>query len=348
MTNSVKSKVGLPPGALVYIGDYPQNTLSVELIKYSKDFIDVNPDCKVSEIDALALDNQWVNFVGLNYTDEIESLGGKFEINPLVLEDIANTNQRPKYELFDNYIFFAVKMYQVNSKEVIEREHLSMLLFKNMIISFQETKEDLFGSIRTHLSEKSSKVRSKKIDFLFARLLDTVVDNYMMVIEHFENDIEDIEEKLFSDHELVDLRSIHHARKDLRKFKRDVNALKEAIFQVFKDAENKLSKGVNAYLKDIYGHLLQIGDSIESNQDHLSNLLSTYDSQVNNKLNQIMKVLTIMSAIFIPITFVAGVYGMNFENMPELKSSNGYFFAIGFMVLISIFMVGFFKRKNWL
>lgn len=348
MTNSVKSKVGLPPGELVYIGDYPQNTLAVELIKYSKEAIDTTPNYEISDLDGLSVENQWLNFIGLNYTEEIENIGAKFEINALVLEDIANTNQRPKYELFDNYIFFAVKMYQVNSKELVEREHLSILLFKNLLISFQETQVDLFGSIRTHLSEKGSKVRGKKIDFLFARMIDTVVDNYMMVVEHFENDIEDIEEKLFSNHELVDLKLIHHARKDLRKFKRDVTALKEAIFQVLKDSENKLSKGVNAYLKDIYGHLLQIGDSIESNQDHLSNLLSTYDSQVNNKLNQIMKVLTIMSAIFIPITFVAGVYGMNFENMPELKSGNGYFFALGFMVLISIVMVGFFKRKKWL
>lgn len=342
-------KIGLPPGSLIYTGDKFDVEPYFEYIYYT------DGECEGPKISKTVLTKNstentkhWLNYVGLHAVENIEAVGKQYNIEPLILEDILSTKQRPKYEGSLQSAFVTLKVFHLNVGDVIEQESLSLYLTGNSVISFQEKKEDFFNKLRERLGQKGSKIQALGTDYLFIRLIDTVVDNYFTVQDYYETKGDELEELLFENYELVNLQEVYQMKRELKVFKKSVSALKEAVYQLIKDKNPLINPGNEKFVFDVHDHLIHINEGVDSTIEMYNGLMNAYDSHANNKLNQIMKVLTILSSIFIPITFLAGIYGMNFENIPELKSDNGYFILLGVMGLSTILMLLFFKKKRWL
>ncbi len=343
------SKIGLPPGSLIYTGHFASEKPVFEKYTYGPDFCEVISKKNISKVDFQLSDkNTWLNYVGLNFTDNVSLIGKTYNIDILTLEDILNCNQRPTFEGNANQVFVALHLYHFGEGNELQKEQLSIVLKEKLVITFQETQEDVFDRMRAKLKENGSKIQNAGTDYLFIRLIDTVVDNYFTVDDFYETKGEELEELLFEDYEKVSLKEIHHLKKELKVFKKSVNALKEAVYKLIKEQSELIDEANEKFIFDVYDHLIHISESVDGTIELYNGLISAYDSHANNKLNQIMKVLTILSSIFIPITFLAGIYGMNFENIPELKATNGYYILLSVMGICTIGMLLFFKKKRWL
>lgn len=349
-TNISHKKVGLPPGTLTYVGNKKANKTKITVIDYTEDSFLENEYNNIKDCFHLrdSKSISWINIDGLYDIEIIEQLGHHFNLHPLLLEDVLNTKHRPKTEEFDDYIFLTLKMLEIdkNQKSIIN-EQVSFILGKTWVISFQEQQGDIFNSIRERLKLSMGNIRKLGADYLLYRLLDTVVDNYFFVTEHFNVGIDQLEDQVLKSPQENTLHKIQKLKKELITIRKAVSPLREAVSLLEKD--NKLFKqGTKRYLRDVYEHIIQVNDSIEHLRDVLSTLTDLYHTGVSNKMNEVMKVLTIIATIFIPLTFIAGIYGMNFEIIPELKWKYGYAGVWGLMILIFIVMIIFFKRKKWL
>lgn len=346
---SVNNKIGLPPGSLIYTGEHTGVKPFFEHISYADHIHKVTSKSKVNKIE-LGLENEkeWFNYVGLHDIANVEFIGQIFNIDPLTLEDILSTKQRPKYEGSLAHAFITMKVFHLREADVVEKENLSIYLKPSAVLTFQENKEDFFNRLRERLSQNGSKIQNASSDYLFIRLIDTVVDNYFLILDHYETKGDDLEELLFENYENIDLREIHDIRKELKEFRKSVNALKEAVYQLIKDKNPLIAQENEKFVLDVHDHLLHINEAVDGTIELYNGLFSAYDSHANKKLNQIMKMLTILSSIFIPITFLAGIYGMNFDNMPELKSTYGYYVLLSVMIVSTILMLFYFKKKRWL
>ncbi len=347
--NSIKA--GLPPGSLIHIGNQKTENVSISIVDYTKlNIIEKNIKSPKECISYIEKDScSWFNVCGLHETKTVSLIGEVFNLHPLLLEDILNTNHRPKVEEFDDYLFVSLKILGVNQEHSeIKSEQISLVVGKNWLISFQEQDNDIFNSLIQRLHTPQTNIREKGVDYLLYRLIDTIVDNYFYVTEFISEQSEIIEEKITVSTSKDLLTEVQNLKKQLIKAKKTINPLREVLSYMQSDKTNFVHESTARYIHDVYDHIIQMGESLDTQREIISNIMDLYHSYVSNKMNQIMQVLTIISTIFIPLTFIAGIYGMNFEYMPELHWKYGYYSTWGIMILIMITMILFFKRKKWL
>jgi len=291
----------------------------------------------------------WINLDGIHQVDSIEKIGKHFKIHPLVLEDIMNTGQRPKMEDFNNYLFLVLKMLSYDEEEnETKTEQVSLILSSNYVISFQESEGDVFDPIRERIRTDRGRIRKMGVDYLAYSLIDAIVDNYFMVLEKIGEKIEDIEDELVKNPTPEVLHTIHRLKRELIFLRKSVWPLREVISRLERWESPLIDKSIDIYLRDVYDHTIQVIDALETFRDMLSGMLDIYLSSVSNRMNEVMKVLTIIATIFIPLTLVAGIYGMNFKYMPELDWVWGYPMVYTVMLAVSAVMLVYFRRKKWL
>ena len=344
-------KAGLPPGTLVHIGERKTEKVKIRILDYDEVQFE-EKEAKTIEESFPFKDKPtvtWINIDGLHEVEIIEKLGSHFGLHPLLLEDILNTDQRPKMEDYGDYIFVVLKMlYSGKNKGEIEAEQVSLIFGSNFVISFQEHEGDVFKPIRDRIRNNKGRIRKSEADYLAYTLLDAIVDNYFLILEKVGEKMEDTEQHLTTNPSPETLRYIRKLKNEMIFLRKSIWPLRELINGLERCESILIHESTGAYLRDIYDHTIQIIDTVESYRDMISGMVDIYLSSISNKMNEVMKVLTIFASIFIPLTFVAGVYGMNFEFMPELTWHWSYFALLGFMALIGISLVIYFKRKRWL
>jgi len=291
----------------------------------------------------------WLNINGVHQIETLEQVGKHFGLHPLVLEDIANAGQRPKMEDFDDYIFVVLRMLRFDEKEnETKTEQISLLLGPDFVISFQEKEGDVFDSIRERIRNNKGRIRKMGADYLAYALMDAVVDNYFMILEKLGETIEEIEEKLVTNPTSETLHTLHDLKREMVFLRKSVWPLREVINRLERSESPLINKSTYVYLRDVYDHTIQVIDAVETFRDMLSGMLDIYLSSISNRMNEVMKVLTIIATIFIPLTFIAGIYGMNFRYMPELEQAWSYPAILILMVIITIVMLVYFRRKKWI
>ena len=342
-------KAGLPPGTLVPIGAVEAGEVRISLIDFSESHFEERAIKSVEEIFPFKESPTvtWINIDGVQNTEIIEKIGEHFGIHPLVLEDIVNTGQRPKMEDFTDYLYVVLRMLYMEDEKV-QSEQVSIVLGPNFVISFQERPGDVFDPIRERLRNAKGRVRSMGADYLTYALVDMIVDNYFAILEYLGEKIECIEDELIDRPSPDTLQVIHTLKRKLIFIRKSVWPLRELISGLERAESKLIADTTPVYLRDVYDHTIQVMDAVESYKDVVSGMLDTYLSSISNRMNEVMKVLTIIATIFIPITFIAGIYGMNFKHMPELLWSWAYYAALGLMGCISAVMLIYFKRKGWL
>jgi magnesium transporter len=344
-------KSGLPPGTLVYLGEKKVEQVRISYIDYDEQSYQEKQVSKIEECFPFKATPtvSWINIDGLHEVEILEKLGRQFELHPLMLEDILNMDQRPKYEDFDKHIFIVLKMLSFdNETQSVESEQVSLVLGENFVISLQERVGDVFDPIRERIRNAKGRIRKLGPDYLMYSLLDAIVDNYFGILEKLGDKIEAMEEELVGEPTQKTLQQIHYLKKEMIYLRRSVWPLRELISGMERSESPLIEDSTDAYLRDLYDHTIQVIDTMESFRDMVSGMLDTYLSSLSNRMNSIMKVLTIIATIFIPLTFVAGVYGMNFKYMPELNSRWGYPVVWLVMLIIAGAMLIYFKRKKWL
>ncbi len=347
-----KSKLGLAPGTLIFTGQQKMEKAVFSILIYNENEVqEIIPNSlsdSIQLIDTTVNDTLWINIDGIHDEDIIESICSKLLVHKLSMEDILSVGQRPKIDEFDNYIHLVIKMMMLNEDDEIEDEQISFILHKNILISFQEKTGDVFEGVRKRIIEGKGFIRKRGSDYLLYALVDSVVDHYFLILETLGEKIETLEKELLLNPDESVLAKLHHLRRETLDLRRSVYPLREVISRFEKIDETILNPDVRIFIRDLYDHTIQVIETIEVLRESASGLLDLYMNSVSNKMNEIMKVLTIMASIFIPLTFIAGVYGMNFTNMPELEFKYGYFVVWGVMVLVFLIMLVYFKRKKWL
>jgi magnesium transporter len=344
-------KAGLSPGSLIHIGDRKIETVIISLINYDAEHLEEKqlPTIEASFPYRDTLPVTWVNVDGLHDLKVVEKMGAHFDIHPLVLEDIVNTGQRTKVEEFDDYIYIVFKMLVFDETVGhITSEQISLILGPHILFSFQEKEGDVFNFVRERIRRARGRIRRSGCDYLAYALMDAVVDHYFVVLEKLGEKIESLEEQLLEESTHQILEDIHHLKREMIFFRKQVWPLREVTNGLIKDPSELVRESTHVFLRDVYDHTIQVIDTIESFRDVLSGLSDLYLSTVSNRMNEVMKVLTVMATIFIPLTFIAGIYGMNFEFMPELKWRWSYPTLWLILVVIFFTMLGWFKRKKWL
>jgi magnesium transporter len=344
-------KAGLPPGTPVFVGEKRVKEVRISYIDYDeakfeeKEVEDIVQCFPFKDTPTVT----WINIDGIHEVDIIEKMGKHFEVHPLVLEDIVNTTQRPKLEDFGQYIVIILKMLYYDEKNNETKvEQVSLILGENFVISFQEREGDIFEPIRERIRKGKGRIRKMGADYLAYTLLDAVVDGYYFILEHLGGQIESLEDRVVSDPQPETSQEIHELKREMIFLRRSVWPLREVVNSLERGESPLIKKACRVFLRDVYDHTIQVIDTVETFRDMISGMHDTYLSSISNKMNEVMKVLTIIATIFIPLTFIAGIYGMNFEFMPELKWHGAYFAVWGVIVLVAVLMVIFFKRKRWL
>ena len=344
-------KAGLPPGSLVHVGEKKVESPKVTIFDYLEDHFQEREAATVDECipfkDTPTV--TWINIAGIHDVEILRSLGDCYAIHPLVLEDILNTEQRPKLEDFGTYLFIVAKMlYLERGTSEVRAEQISMIVGPNFVISFQETEEDVFEGIRERIRSGRGRIRHRGADYLAYALLDAVVDGYFVILETIGGELEDIEDQLIRDPSAGVLQIVYEMKRELIFLRKSVWPLREVLAVLSRQESELIKQETIAYLRDVYDHTIQVIDTIESLRDLVAGMHDTYLSSISNRMNEVMKVLTIFATIFIPLTFIAGVYGMNFDWMPELRWHWSYPILWLFMLAVGISMLVFFRRKRWL
>ncbi len=337
------------PGTVNYTGKKTTTVTELDIIDYSKEHYNRFETNDIHE--AFNYEDStnitWINVNGLSNTDDIITLGTHFELHPLIQEDIVSTYQRPKIDEYEDYLFIVFKMLHYDD-EKLTNEHISMVVGKDYVLTFQEAEGDVFGDLRERLEHGKGRIRTVGSDYLMFAILDAVVDNYFTVMEFLSNKVELLEDKLFDKKEDPDIaEEIQGLKKDILRIRKAVVPLREVVNRLEKIESPLIEERTNKYIRDLYDHIIQVNESVEIYREMIWSLMDMYMTTISNKMNEVMKVLTIMSTIFIPLTFLAGIYGMNFEYMPELHYKNSYFLLLGIMVLVVFGMIYYFKKKKW-
>ncbi len=344
-------KAGLPPGTLVHIGEKKTEIPRITIIDYDETHFQ---EREAKSIEECFLFKEkptvtWINVDGLHQVDVMEKLGECYGLHPLVMEDILNTDQRPKMEDYGEYIYIVLRALELGSKSnEVETEQISLVLGSNFVFSFQERKGDTFDPVRDRIRNGKGRIRKMGADYLAYALLDSIVDNYFIILEKIGEKIEFLEEKLVSGPSPETLQAIQHLKREMIFLRKAIWPLREVISGLERGESSLIKESTRVYLRDVYDHAIQVMDTIETYRDMVSSMLDIYLSSVSNRLNSVMKVLTIIATIFMPLSFLAGVYGMNFKFMPELEWRWSYPLIWLIMVGIGVFMLTYFKKRRWL
>ena len=345
-------KVGLSPGTPIHIGQQKMETMKITIIDY--DEATYYEELETTDMAQLAAAKEsepitWINVAGLHQIETIQAIGQIFDIHPLLLEDILNTEQRPKIDQVDNCLYIILKLihWHENSNE-ISTEQISIVMGGRFVITFQEQEEDIFDPLRQRLRLGKGRIRQCGSDYLAYTLLDMVVDHYFLILENMGEQIEQVEDELLRDPTTKTLQKIHALKREMISLRRSVWPLREVIGGLQRSESALFQESTLIYLRDVYEHTVQVIDTIETFRDVVSSLLDVYLSSVSNKMNEVMKVLTVIATIFIPLTFITSLYGMNFRYMPELEFRWAYPFLWLILVTISLAMLVYFRKKEWL
>ncbi len=344
-------KSGLPPGAIVYIGDLEGDVQAIQRITESPDGVESTIVSDVQHLQDWASWSglNWINVDGIHDTELIEEFGRAFQIHSLILEDIVNSEQRPKVEEYVDQVFLTMRMLDHRSTEESDTgEQISFILGPTYLLTFQERPGDIFDPIRERMKNPESRLRTKGNDYLLYALIDLIVDNYFFILENIGDELESIEEEFFRDQDSLSLQHLQQRKRQLQQFRRVVNPLRDAISTLYRDENPLISDSTRRYLSDVHDHLIQVQEILDTHREFCVELRETHLALLGNRTNEVMKVLTIIATIFIPLTFIVGVYGMNFDHMPELHSRWGYPIVWFVMVLCALGLIRYFRKKNWL
>ena len=350
-TRRVSAKTGLPPGTPVHLGDHETAPVKITAFHYNEMSFE---EVTLEEAEQVAqYQNRagvtWINVNGIHEVDKIQTIGKLFGLHPLVLEDITNAGQRPKIEDYGEYVFVVTKMvYLDEQKQDVVAEQVSLVLSAGYVITFQEREGDVFAFVRDRIRSAKGQIRKMAGDYLLYSLIDAIVDHSFAVLEGLEEIIQSLETPLMEDPQPENLALIHTARTNIIFVRRSVWSVREVLAKIDRQDLPHFAPSTRVYFRDVYDHAIQVVEIVDTLRDIISGMTELYLSSVSNRMNGTMKILTVIATIFIPLTFIAGVYGMNFTNMPELAWRWGYFAALGLMGAIGVLMVVFFKRKKWL
>lgn len=344
-------KVGLPPGSLIQLGEKKTDKIQIEVFDYDADSLTEKRDASIQDCLKFLETPRitWINISGIDDIQTIELIGKRFGLHPLLLEDIMSTGQRSKLDNYKDTIYLVVRLlrYNDNRKEA-EDEQVSLVLGKNFLISFLESPNNVFAPIRERLRPTRSRIRQRGADYLCYALIDCLVDNYFLILEKVDGKLESLEEELIKSPTPNTLQQIQQTKREITLLRKSVWPMREVISNFRRIESPLIQDTTKLYLHDVYDHTIQAIDTIESFRDITSGMLDIYLSNISQRMNEIMKVLTIVATIFVPLTFVASVYGMNFDNIPELHSQYGYYIVLGVMLAIALSMVYYFRRKAWI
>lgn len=344
------SKAGLPPGTPVYIGQPKVEQLRCRAYLYNQTTFEERtpcPDeCANLRQEGITL---WLDVVGLHDVDAIHTVAEAFQLHPLTLEDILNTHQRPKAEEYEGYLYLVMRMLTFDpGSQRIESEQVSLIIGADFVLSFQEREGDVFEPVRDRLRAPQSRLRARSADFLAYSLIDAIVDHYFVVLEHVGDQIEKLEAQLMTQADGALLQAIQSWRHALLEFSHAAWPLREAIGWLARDETPYIQEATRLYLRDVYDHLMYVIENLTTYREMLSNLVELYLSATSNRLNEVMKMLTIIATVFMPLSFIAGIYGMNFEYMPELGWRWGYPAVLVLMLIVAVGLLYYFRRRGWL
>lgn len=351
-----EKKPGAAPGTVVHTGEQHLEEIAITVYDYDQPHFKKVPVDTIQQVKSYLEEptKTWINVCGLHDIEQLKSIWDFFNLHPLIQEDIVSTSQRPKVESYSNCVFFVLQIFSYDkSQHRLHSEQMSIVLGENYVLSFQETDRDYFSPIVKRLSIDESRIRQVGADYLCYALIDTAVDHYFAILEYIADEIEQLEDELLEEPDPHLLEQIHKIRREIIYFRKAVWPLRDAINSTIRDESKFITSDTKIYLRDVYDHMVQVIDNIENYRDMILGLHDMYMSYVSNRMNEVMKVLTIIATIFIPLTFIAGIYGMNFNtqssplNMPELNWYWGYPVSLALMAGIAVIMIIYFKRKGW-
>ncbi len=345
-------KPGLPPGSVIFDGERKVETATVNCIQFGPEFLKEFPVNSLDSVKAILEDEHvaWLDVVGLHNVELIEQVGTSVGIHPLIKEDIVSTGQRPKVEFYDDYIYIVVKMilFDHESDAGLSIEQVSLVVGDGFVVTFQERPGDVFEPVRERIRTGHGRVRKSGADYLAYAILDIIVDHYFIVLGTYSDLLDDLEDQILDDPAPARQSKLRDHRKELISLRRAVWPVREVVASLERTESPLLSTDVRPFYRDVHDHAVQILDIVESLRDVIGGLMDLYLSSLSNRMNEIMKVLTIFGSIFLPLSFMVGMYGMNFDNMPELHFRYGYPILIACMVAVASGLLVFFKRKDWL
>ena len=347
---SPSAKAGLPPGALVHVGAQPQAEGRVTLISYGPDHC---TECEVRTVDDIiaarvAGDTAWVHCEGLDIAPLLAEIGARFQVHPLVLEDILNTQQRPKFEETDTCLFIVLKTLGADEAQAVQHEQISLLIFPGLLVTFREHRDDLFTSLRQRLVHGRGRIRTQGSDYLAYVVMDLVVDRYFALTDTLEETIEAVETRLFGRPQAQTFATIQRLRRQLVFIRKAIAPLRELLIALLRSDTELIGEKTEPYFRDVFDHVIRVIETTDSYRDLINGMLEISLSSASNRLNEVMKVLTVFATIFIPLTFLVGIYGMNFDYMPELRWKWSYPILWLLFFLIPAVLLLWFRRKKWL
>jgi len=349
-TPAFAGKTGLAPGTPVFVGERKLDRPRIDIVAYDQETVEEVADAGLDDcVRYRDLPHvTWINVTGIHDVKLIEALGERFQIHPLTLEDLVNTSQRPKVEEYDTYVFMVLKMISYNRDlRHIEVEHLSLILGHGYVLLFQEREGDVFESVRERIRTGKGRLRRSKADYLAYALMDAVIDAYFVALDMIGEHVEEVDQAILAAPNASHLHTLYRTKREILYLRKVVWPLREEVAALSRYESTLISDQMRIFLRDLYDHTIQAIDMIETFRDLLAGMHDTYLSTVSNRMNEVMKVLTMIATIFIPLSFIAGVYGMNFEYMPELEWRWGYYVVLAIMAVIGVSMLAFFKARRW-
>lgn len=342
-------KTGMPPGSLIYVGDAEVKPVRITIIRYNDNHFEETVLTSSDNLQAWISNdyNVWINIDGVHDVKQIEQIGHIFELDPLSLEDILNTQTRPKYDEYDDYIFCIIKDLYVENGDLMA-EQLSFVMKDRLLITFQEEEGDVFDGVRNRLRTGATKIRTRGSDYLMYALLDAIVDNYFVICEWFDKSIDELEERLYLVTGKSELAEIMDNKNEFNNLKRVMLPGREVVYAFYKSENSLIKRKTKLFIRDLMDHVVHIVETLDQSWDKVNGLIHIYLSGTNQTMNNIMKTLTIISTVFMCLSLIAGIYGMNFKHMPELEWRYGYFIVLGLMFGLAAVLLYFFRRKNWL
>lgn len=350
--SSASEKAGLPPGSLVHVGEVLHPDTRISITSFSREQIEIKSNSSIEQLLPYKDDTAritWVNVEGLSDINRIEDIGKHFNVHPLILEDILNTHQRPKVEEYDDCVYIVAKAIQLGKGEFsIEYQQVSILLFNRIIFTFKERQDEIFTPINERLKNAKGTIRQQGADYLAYVILDSVIDHYFSIQDSIDDVIDELEQELLKNPVRGTLMKIQRVKRELIYIRRIVSPQRDMLGVILHTDTPLIQDKTFVYFRDVYDHVLRVSEAVDSYREIMTGLLDIYVSSISNKMNEIMKVLTVFASIFIPLTFLTGIYGMNFENMPELKTKWGYPIMWGVFIAIPLLLLAIFKKKKWL
>ncbi len=345
----MRKPAGLPPGTVVYTGEKREGAAELFLVHYMRDDITEHSVTLGELPDAASAEGvTWIQLRGIHDVEAVQRVGETFALHPLTLEDIANTEHRAKIEEFDDYLFVILRHLRADESDALTDENIALVLTRSVVLSFSQAEQDIFDSIRERIKAAHGRFRARGADYLFYTLIDAVVDHYVNILEAADDQLEALEDEIIEQPTRETVARLHVLRRNLLQLRKAVLPLRDVLTQMQRDDTDMIGDDISMFLHDVQDHVMHIIETIESDRETIGGLLDMYMSHESNRMNEVMKVLTIIATVFIPLTFIAGLYGMNFEYMPELRIPWAYPAVLALMAVVGVIMFVFFKRRHWL